>query len=260
MSDNETPPVRIVRDGAVGTVLLDRPARFNALDLATRRALAAAFVELTNDTSVRAIVVSGGDQVFAAGADLKLLADKGPAQVQGLDFPGLWRPVAECPKPVVAAVAGLALGAGCELAMMCDVIVADETARFGQPEIKVGIMPGAGGTQRLVRALGKPVANLMLLTGDLLPAARAAALGLVSELVAPGGAQARAQAIAAKIAAMPPLAVAAVKRTIAAGADMPLATAMALENREFLLLFDTADQTEGMAAFLEKRAPIFEGR
>lgn len=260
MPDNETPPVRIVRDGAVATVLLDRPARLNALNLAMRQALAAAFVELTADPRVRAIVVSGGDKVFAAGADLKLLADKGPSQVQRLDFPGLWRPIAECPKPVVAAVAGLALGAGCELAMMCDVIVADETARFGQPEIKVGIMPGAGGTQRLVRALGKPVANLMLLTGDPLPAARAAALGLVSELVAPGEALASAQAIAAKIAAMPPLAVAAVKRTIGAGADLPLAAAMALENREFLLLFDTADQTEGMVAFLDKRTPVFEGR
>lgn len=255
-----TAPVRIERDGAVAVVTLDRPERMNALDLSMRQALAAAFTALAGDHAVRAIVVTGGDMVFAAGADLKLLADKRPSGVRDLGFADLWRPIAECPKPVVAAVQGFALGAGCELAMMCDIIVADPSARFGQPEIRVGIMPGAGGTQRLARLVGKHVASLILLTGDPLTAARAAALGMVSELVDEGEALARATAIAGKIAAMPPLAVAAIKRTLASGVDLPLAAAMALENREFLLLFDSADQKEGMTAFLEKRKPMFEGR
>ncbi len=253
-------PVRIDRADGVAVVTLDRPDRLNALDLAMRQALATAFATLAADAAVRAIVVTGGDAVFAAGADLKLLAGKRPSEVRDLGLMALWQPIADCPKPVIAAVAGFALGAGCELAMMCDVIVADPTARFGQPEIRVGIMPGAGGTQRLVRAVGKPVASLMLLTGEPLTATRAAEAGLISELVDEGEALARATAIAAKIASMPPLAVAAIKRTLAGGADLPLAAAMTIENREFLMLFDSADQKEGMAAFLEKRRPRFEGR
>ena len=253
-------PIRLDREGAVAVVTLDRPDRHNALDLPMRQALAAGFTALAADKEVRAIVVTGGDIVFAAGADLRLLADKGSGEVRDLDFPELWRPVADCPKPVIAAVSGLALGAGCELAMMCDIVVADPSARFGQPEIRVGIMPGAGGTQRLVRLVGRQVASLMLLTGEPLPAERAAALGLVSELVEKGEALARAKAIAAKLATMPPLALAAIKRTLAAGADLPLAAAVALEHREFLQLFDSADQKEGMAAFLAKRKPVFEGR
>jgi enoyl-CoA hydratase/carnithine racemase len=255
-----TLPIRLDRHGPVAVVTLDRPDRHNALDLILRRALAETFAGLAGDAGVRAIVVTGGDRVFAAGADLELLAGKGPAEVRDLGFPDLWRPIAECPKPVIAAVSGLALGAGCELAMMCDIIVADPGATFGQPEIRVGIMPGAGGTQRLIRLVGKHVATLMLMTGAPLAADRAFALGLVSELVAEGEALARAIAIAAKIAAMPPLALAAIKRVLAAGADLPLADAAALEHREFLMLFDSADQKEGMAAFLEKRKPMFEGR
>jgi enoyl-CoA hydratase len=252
--------VLIERDGGVAVVTLNRPKRFNALDLEMRRALSAAFVALTADDAVRVIVVTGGDAVFAAGADLKLLSDKGPSDVRDLDFPGLWRPIAECPKPVIAAVAGYALGAGCELIMMCDIVIAERSARFGQPEIRVGVMPGAGGSQRLVRLLGKHVASLLLMTGDMIPAERAAQLGMVSELTDDGELLARAREIAAKIAAMPPLALAAIKRTLAAGADLPLQAALTLENREFLLLFDTRDQKEGMAAFLEKRPAEFEGK
>lgn len=255
----EHAPLLIARDNSVATVTLNRPKRFNALDLELRRALSVAFTELAADKEVRAIVVTGGDTVFAAGADLNLLSDKGPSQVRDLGFPDLWRPIAECPKPVVAAVSGYALGAGCELVMMCDIIIADPSARFGQPEIRVGIMPGAGGSQRLVRLVGKHAASLMLMTGDPISGDRAAQLGLVSELVGEGEALARAQKIAAKIAAMPPLALAAIKRTVAVGADLPLPAALTLENREFLLLFDTQDQTEGMAAFLEKRPAAFKG-
>lgn len=252
--------MRIEREGGVAVVTLDRPEKRNALDMTMREALAAAFTELAGDTEIRAIVVTGDDTVFAAGADLKLLADKGPSQVRDLGFADLWRPIAECPKPVIAAVSGFALGAGCELAMMCDIVIADPSARFGQPEIRVGIMPGAGGTQRLARLVGKHVASLMLLTGDPLTGERAAQLGLVSEVVGEGDAMTRAREIAAKIAQMPPLAVAAIKRTLAIGADLPLPAAMTIENREFLMLFDSADQKEGMGAFLEKRRPVFEGR
>jgi enoyl-CoA hydratase/carnithine racemase len=252
-------PIRVERDGTIATVHLDRPQKLNALDLEMRQALAAAFAALNDDATVRAIIVSGGETVFAAGADIRLLADKGPAAVRDLGFAALWRPIAESPKPVIAAVAGYALGAGCELALMCDIIVADVTAQFGQPECRVGVMPGAGGSQRLIRALGKPVASLMLMTGANLPAERAYQLGLVCELAPAGGCLEAARKVAGRVAAMPPLAIAAIKQTLAAGADLPLPAALALENREFLLLFDTQDQKEGMAAFIEKRKPEFRG-
>lgn len=252
-------PVRLEIDGPVATVWLDRPGQLNALDLTMRKALSGAFKKLNEDVAVLAVIITGGDKVFAAGADIRLLADKGPTAVRGLGFADLWRPVAESPKPVIAAVCGYALGAGCELALMCDIIVADGTAKFGQPECKVGVMPGAGGSQRLVRAIGKPAASLMLMTGAMLSAERGYALGLVSELAAEGGCLEAARKIAARIAAMPPLAIAAIKQTLANGADLPLPAALALENREFLLLFDTQDQKEGMAAFLEKRKPNFKG-
>jgi enoyl-CoA hydratase/carnithine racemase len=252
-------PVVIERDGAVAILRLNRPEKRNALDLSMRSAIAAAIAELAGDSHVAAIVITGGGSVFAAGADLNLLVDKGAQQVADLDLGQYWAPLMKCPKPVIAAVSGFALGAGCELAMMCDILVADSTARFGQPEVRLGIMPGAGGSQRLLRAVGKPVANLMLLTGELLGAERAAQLGLVSELTAAGCALTRALQLAQAISAMPPKALRAIKRVVAQGADMPLEAALALENREFLLLFDTQDKTEGMRAFLDKRPACYTG-
>jgi enoyl-CoA hydratase/carnithine racemase len=259
MSESET-PVLVRREGPVGVVTLNRPAKRNALDLTMRAAIATAFRELGSDAQVKAIVVTGGDSVFAAGADLNLLVDKGAQDVAEIDLGQYWAPVAGCTKPVVAAVSGFALGAGCELALMCDFIVADAGSRFGQPELAVGIMPGAGGTQRLIRTVGKQVASLMLMTGEPLSGERAFALGLVAELAPEGEAQARAIELARKAARMPPKAVAATKRVLRQGADLPLDAALALENREFLLLFDTADKTEGMRAFLDKRRPEFTGR
>ncbi len=253
-------PVLVQRDGAVGVVTLNRPAKRNALDLAMRAAIAEAVASLDADPDVRALVVTGGDAVFAAGADLNLLVDKGAQDVAEIDLGRCWAPVANCRKPIIAAVSGYALGAGCELALMCDFIIADPTAAFGQPELAVGIMPGAGGTQRLVRTVGKQVASLLLLTGELLAAERAFQLGLVAELAAKGEALRRALDLARKATRMPPKAVAATRRVLRQGADLPLEAALALENREFLLLFDTADKTEGMRAFLEKRKPRFEGR
>ena len=251
--------VCIERHGAVAVLRLNRPDKRNALDLAMRAAIAQAMAALERDASVRAVVITGGDSVFAAGADLNLLVDKGAQDVADLDLPGYWAPVAQSSKPVIAAVAGVALGAGCELAMTCDIVIADPGARFGQPELAVGIMPGAGGTQRLLRAVGKQVAGLMLFSGEALAAERACQLGLVAELSAPGAVLARAIDIATKAARMPPKAVRATKRVLRQGADLPLDAALALENREFLLLFDTTDKTEGMRAFLDKRRPEFTG-
>jgi enoyl-CoA hydratase/carnithine racemase len=253
------PPAYVERRGAVGVIFLDRPAKRNALDLTLRAAIASAVLELDRDPAVRALVITGNGGVFAAGADLTLLVDKGSQQVQHLDLGQYWAPLQHCAKPVIAAVSGYALGAGCELALMCDIIIADATARFGQPEARVGIMPGAGGTQRLVRAVGKAVASLLLLTGEMLSAERAGQLGLVSELVVGKTALERALELAALAAALPPLALRAIKRTLAHGADLPLDAALALEHREFLLLFDSRDKVEGMRAFLDKRTPVFTG-
>jgi enoyl-CoA hydratase len=253
-------PVLVQREGAVAVLTLNRPARRNALDLAMRAAVAEAVGQQDRDAEVKAIVITGGDGIFAAGADLNLLVDKGAQEVADLDLGAYWAPVANCGKPVIAAVSGHALGAGCELAMMCDFIVADASARFGQPELAVGIMPGAGGTQRLVRTVGKQVASLMLLTGEAITGERAFQLGLVAELAAEGQPLARALELARKAARMPARSVAATRRVLRQGADLPLDAALALEHREFLLLFDTADKTEGMRAFLDKRKPEFRGR
>ncbi len=253
-------PVRVRREGAVGVLTLNRPEKRNALDLGMRAAIAATFRELESDAEVKAIVVTGSDTIFAAGADLNLLVDKGAQQVAEIDLAQYWAPVAGSRKPVIAAVSGFALGAGCELALMCDFIVADASARFGQPELAVGIMPGAGGTQRLVRTVGKQVASLMLMTGEPLGGERAYQLGLVAELAAEGQALTRALELARKASRMPPKAIEATKRVLRQGADLPLEAALALENREFLLLFDTADKLEGMRAFLDKRKPVFTGR
>lgn len=250
-------PVEVERTGAVAILRLNREEKRNALDLVMRKAIAAAVTELERDDGVAVIVITGGDNVFAAGADLNLLVDKGSQQVADLDLGQYWQPLVRSQKPLIAAVSGFALGAGCELAMMCDMIIADTSARFGQPEVRVGIMPGAGGTQRLLRAVGKPVASLLLMTGEVLAAERASQLGLVSELVTEGSALARATELAHATAKMPCKSLRAIKRVLALGADQPLDIALALENREFLLLFDTPDKTEGMRAFLDKRAPSY---
>ncbi|RZL91108.1 MAG: enoyl-CoA hydratase [Variovorax sp.] len=252
-------PVLLHREGAVGTLVLHRPEKRNALDLTMRAAIAQAVRTLDADATIRVIVITGSEGVFAAGADLNLLVDKGAQAVADIDLGQYWAPVAACGKPVIAAVSGFALGAGCELAMMCDFIVADASARFGQPELSVGIMPGAGGTQRLMRTLGKQVASMMLLTGEMITGERAFQLGLVAELAGDGQALERATALARKVARMPPKAVRATRRALRQGADLPLDAGLALENREFLLLFDTADKTEGMRAFLDKRKPDFKG-
>lgn len=259
-ADATASPVLVEREGAVGVVLLNRPEKRNALDLTMRGAIAKAVTELEQDAAIRAIVIAGNGGVFAAGADLNLLVDKNAKQVADIDLGQYWASLMKSSKPLIAAVSGFALGAGCELAMMCDFIVADGTARLGQPELKVGIMPGAGGTQRLIRAVGKPVASMMLMCGEMLTGERAFQLGLVADLVEEGKTLERAKELARRAADMPPIAIRATKRVLAQGADLPLNEALALENREFLQLFDTQDKTEGMRAFLDKRKAVFTGK
>src|SRR3954451_603085 len=247
------------RDG-VALVRIDRPEARNALNGRVRMLLADAFTELGRDDGVRAIVLTGDKDVFAAGADIREMADAGAVEIMLRQTHLLWAAIASCPKPVIAAVNGWALGGGCELALHADMIVAGEGARFGQPEIKVGIMPGAGGTQRLTRAVGKYKAVKILLTGEPVTAREADALGFVTEVVPDAEVLDRALALAKSIAALPPVAARKIKEVVLHGADMPLEAALALERQAFQLLFDPADQKEGMAAFIEKRPPQFRGR
>jgi len=244
---------------AVAVVRLNRPEVRNALNLAVRQQLADHFTTLGSDDATRCIILTGGEKVFAAGADLRDMVDRTPVDLLRRTEK-LWEPVASCPKPVIAAVNGYALGGGCELAMHADIIVAGEGASFGQPEIRVGIMPGAGGTQRLTRAVGKFRAMRMLLTGEPVPARDALAMGLISEVVADADVFDTALRIAKTIAALPALAVMQIKEAVLAGQDSSLDAAMALERKSFQLLFATSDQKEGMRAFLEKRKPDFQGR
>lgn len=238
---------------------LNRPQARNALSPELRAELRDHFLSLSGDPGCHAIVMTGDLKAFAAGADIGSMVDASPADMMARDDETNWAAIRGCPKPIVAAVNGYALGGGCELAMHADIIVAGESARFGQPEVKLGIMPGAGGTQRLMRAIGKHRAMLVLLTGAFIGAGEALAAGLVSKVVRDEDAVAEAIGIAARIAAMPPLAVAEIKRTALAGLDAPLDTALMLERRAAYLLFGTRDKAEAMRAFLDKRAPVFSG-
>jgi enoyl-CoA hydratase len=244
----------------VAVVRLNRPEVRNALSMDVREALADYFATLGSDQTVRCIVLTGGDKVFAAGADIRDMAERGAAEMLLRRTHVYWQAIAQCPKPVIAAVNGYAWGGGCELAMHCDIIVAGENASFAQPEIKVGIMPGAGGTQRLTRAIGKFQTMKLLLTGKPISGREAFTMGLASEVVADDQVQSTALELASTIAAMPPIAVAQIKEVVLAGQDAPLETALMLERKAFQLLFDTADQKEGMRAFLEKRKPEYQGK
>ncbi|MBM3571960.1 MAG: enoyl-CoA hydratase, partial [Alphaproteobacteria bacterium] len=196
----------------------------------------------------------------AAGADIKEMADQTPADIYLKAGDQYWRTIAACPIPIIAAINGFALGGGCELALVCDIIIAGEGAKLGLPEVKLGILPGAGGTQRLPRAVGKYKALRMVLTGDLMSAAQASDMGLVSEVVADDQVVDKALEIAKAIAALPPLAVRQIKETVLRGLDGPLDTGLALERKAFQFLFATEDQKEGMRAFIEKRKAAFKGR
>ncbi|HWM81072.1 MAG TPA: enoyl-CoA hydratase-related protein [Pseudolabrys sp.] len=244
----------------VALIRYSRPKTLNALDVEMRRRLADQLVALGEDETVRVAVLAGTDKAFAAGADLSEMAKADSVTVHGWNTGQSWKQIAAFPKPLIAAVKGFALGGGCELAMHCDIIIAGESARFGQPEVKVGIMPGAGGTQRLTRAVGKFRANLYLMTGRLFSAQTALEMGLVSEVVADADVETTALTLAGEIAALPPLALKFIKESVALADNAPLEAGLEYERRSFQFLFSTADQKEGMAAFLEKRKPTYQGR
>lgn len=244
----------------IAHIRLNRPEARNALTLDIRKSLAAIFNELAVDEELRCAVLSGEGGNFSGGADLSDMVQLGAIEIYQRHTERLWAAVSDCPVPVIAAVEGYALGGGMELAMHADIIVTDPAARMGQPEVRVGIMPGAGGTQRLLRAVGRYRAMLLCLTGDQITGAQAANMGLASKLVDEGAVLDEAHALAEKIARMPPLAVAQIKEVIHAGADAPLSSALALERKAFQILFASEDKTEGMNAFLEKRRPDYSGR
>ena len=249
------------RRGAVGVVTLNRPQALNALNAALIAEIGSAFDDLEADPAIGAIVLTGNDKAFAAGADIKEMADKTYMQAYAEDFITRgWERVAQCRKPVVAAVAGVALGGGCEVAMMCDIVIASETARFGQPEINLGTMPGAGGTQRLPRFIGKAKAMDLCLTGRMMDAAEAERAGLVSRVVAPDKLMAEAVAVAERISQMSRPIAMMVKEAVNRAFETTLAEGVRFERRLFHSTFATEDQKEGMAAFVAKRKPAFKNR
>ena len=249
------------RVDGVALVTIDRQAALNALSFDLLDELAAALESLDQDADCRAIVLTGaGTRAFAAGADIKELAIQTPITLTTENRFGVWDRIWAIRTPMIAAVRGVALGGGCELAMSCDMIIAGADAQFGQPEIKLGVMPGAGGTQRLTRAIGTAKAMELILTGRNLGAAEAEAAGLVTKVVAPDETLPAALELASRIAAMPPVAVRAAKQAILRAAELPLSAGLDFERRAFFLLFASDDQTEGMAAFTEKRPPDWTGR
>jgi len=261
MSGTEYSNILVERRGAVGILTLNRPQALNALNAALIAEFGAAFDELESDPAIGAIVVTGNDKAFAAGADIKEMADKTYMQAYAEDFiTSGWERVAQCRKPVVAAVGGVALGGGCEVAMMCDIVIASETARFGQPEINLGTMPGAGGTQRLPRFIGKAKAMDLCLTGRMMDAAEAERAGLVSRVVAPDKLMEEAVAVAERISRMSRPIAMMVKEAVNRAFETTLAEGVRFERRLFHSTFATEDQKEGMAAFIAKRNPAFKNR
>jgi len=258
-----TGPQDVVVDRPVPGVVritLHRPDVRNALRTQTLREIASVLGEAEADDATRAVVLTGGLACFAAGADLREMAPLGPVDLVVHERQRHWRAIASFPKPLVAAVNGHALGAGCELALCADIVCAGTGARFGQPEINLGMIPGAGGMQRLARIAGKALTMQMVLTGRPIDADTALAAGIVVEVDEPESALARAVELAALIAAKPPLAVRAAKAAVLRAFEVPLAEALAADRQAFALLAATHDRNEGIAAFLEKRAPRFTGR
>jgi enoyl-CoA hydratase/carnithine racemase len=249
LEENPAPGIALLR--------LNRPDVLNALNLQLRRVLAAAFTRLDADPLVRVIVLAGSARAFCAGADLNEYVDATPPEIIARQMGSLWDAISGCRKPVIAAVRGHALGGGCELAMHADIIIAGQGARFGQPEVKIGIMPGGGATQRLTRAVGKFAAMRILLCGDPFDATAALAMGLASEVVPDAEVETRALQFATQLAALPAMSLQFIKEAVIEGMNLPLEQGLQFERKSFQLLFATADKTEGMRARLEKRSPQF---
>ena len=249
--------------GPICTVTVNRPKVLNALDLETVRELTDAFVALSNDAAIRCVIVTGaGDKAFVAGADIAAMAELSPPEARAFAERGhrLGAVMEALPAPVIAAVNGFALGGGLELALACDFALASSTAKLGLPEVTLGVIPGFGGTQRLARRIGPGRARELIYTGNLLTADEALRIGLVNAVTEPAALSTTVRALAEKIASRAPLAVAAAKRAIKEGADLPLGQALGVEAELFAQLFASEDQKQGMRAFLEKRPAKFEGR
>jgi enoyl-CoA hydratase len=253
--------ILVEQRGAVGLIRLNRPAVYNALNDALMTELGQALLAFEADEQIRAVVITGNDKAFAAGADLSELQFKGFSDVYLEDFvTANWETVTRCRKPVIAAVAGLALGGGCELAMMCDMVIAADNARFGQPEVKVGTLPGAGGTQRLTRAIGKAKAMDLCLTGRFMEVDEAERLGLISRVVPLADLLDESLAVAAQIAGHPAIAVKLNKEAVNRAFETTLAEGVQFERRLMHASFASQDQKEGMQAFAQKRKPVWTHR
>ncbi len=260
MNDEQLVLVERQQEQRTALARLNRPKQLNALNGQVMDELCNALEELDRDDEVRAIVVTGNERAFAAGADIGEMADASPIDMLITNRIGQWDRIRRITKPVIAAVNGWALGGGCELAMTLDLIIAGEGAKFGQPEINIGVIPGAGGTQRLTRAIGKSKAMEMILTGEPITAREAHAAGLVARVTQDELVVDDALELAATIATKSPIALRLAKEAVNAAYEMSLTDALAHERRLFYLLFASDDQKEGMAAFLEKRTPDFKGR
>lgn len=249
-------------DGAVATITLNRPKALNALNSVTLAELGRAIEAVAASDAIRAVLLTGAGKAFVAGADISEMADLSAAAAEGFARQGqrLFHAIEALGVPVIAAINGFALGGGCELAMACDILIAGQKARFGQPEVNLGVIPGFGGTQRLPRLVGRAVAAELLYTGRMVDADEALRIGLVSRVFPQDELLAEARKMADEIAAKGPLAIASLKRTLMAGADLPLERACDREAVAFGACFATEDQSEGMAAFLAKRPADFKGR
>ena len=252
--------ILVERDGRVGIITLNRPKALNALNSQVMGEVTTAAAEFDNDPGIGAIVITGSAKAFAAGADIKEMSALSFSEVFDGDFFAPWAKLAAVRTPTIAAVAGHALGGGCELAMMCDVLIAADTAKFGQPEIKLGVLPGMGGSQRLTRAIGKAKAMDLILTGRTIDAAEAERSGLVSRLVPADDLLTEAKAVATTISQMSRSAARMAKEAVNRAFESTLAEGLLYERRLFHSSFATDDQSEGMAAFIEKRTPNFSHR
>lgn len=252
--------VTVSVDGAVGVLTLNRPDVLNALNRELMQELVAELERMDRDDAVKVLVITGNDKAFAAGADIREMADESAVSLLLKRQFDVWDRIGGIAKPIIAAVSGYVLGGGCELMMNCDLVVASDTARFGQPEIRIGVMPGAGGTQRLTRAVGQRKAMELLLTGDAMPAEEALRCGLINKVAPVELYLEEALKLARRIANQPPLAVALIKQAVRKAQDLSLAEGLDFERQYFHLLFASEDQKEGMLAFQEKRSPQFKGR